>query len=388
MSQAAQTQAPAPAKLTPMQKNAVKIQEYLKRKQGTFEALLPAHLKPEKMMKGFWAAAARNPKIVECSPESVLNCFLVSASLGLEIGRMRGGMHVVPFNNKGVLTLTPIPDYRGLMDLAYRSGQVKGIRAVAVYDGDLFEYEEGTADGIRHVPKLDTDRSPGKLKYVYAVAHLEGARPQFVVMTRQEVEQHRARSRAKESGPWVSDYVAMALKTVIKALTNWLPTASEKLIQAVELDDRAERGEDMAGVFDFELTPEPQGDDPESRTEKVKRDLEARQSKSSGDGAEQNKQETRIEGGGDVGTAKPATVYASNFDPPEHAVENEPKGGPKSPVLATFRKSIQDAYLHGDVNDWWTQTGHAQYVQATDPKVREKMAELGAFYCGPTFTAE
>lgn len=235
--------------LTGEQRKAQTIFNMLMSRRDGIQNLLPRHLTAEKLVRGFMAAATRNPRLLECTPLSVLNTVLIAASLGLEVGRPRGGVHPVPFRNRknGTTECTPIPDYRGLMDLAYRSGQVLSIEARAVYDGDKFDFAYGTASHITHVPALPR---AGDVRCVYSVAHVKDGRPVFMVMSREEVEEHRARSRAKDDGPWVTDWTAMALKTVVKSLANWLPQASEQFTKAAEMEDRLDRGEGIADLFD------------------------------------------------------------------------------------------------------------------------------------------
>ena len=237
--------------LTAQQQKAKNVQAYLMARAGGFKALLPKHLTPERMVRGLMAAASRNPTILECTLESVLNAMLVCSSFGLEPGRPRGGMHLVPFRNSkrgGAYELTPIPDYRGLMDLAFRSGLVEGIEARSVFSKDEYDYAYGTESFIKHKPTLAPDR--GELVSVYAVAHLKGLRrPVFVWLSMTDVNAARARSRAKESGPWVTDFEAMALKTAVRRLANWIPQASE-LQTAVEMESRVEAGEGIGDLFE------------------------------------------------------------------------------------------------------------------------------------------
>lgn len=271
------------AKELTLREKAVDIQHFLSSRKGAFAELMPKHMTPEKLVKGILAAATRNPRILECTQQSILNCAIVSASMGLDIGRPRGGAYMVPFrNNKAPgrpYEATLIPDYRGLMDLAYRSGRVLSIEARAVYSADDFDWAYGSDTHITHKPAL-SDR--GELIAVYGVAHIKDARPALYVMGLDEVNEHRARSRAAKEGPWVTDYVAMALKTVVKSLVNWLPQSQDDLLErAVEYDSRQDRGEGVADLFDV-IEVESEHVDDRSGAAK-----EALQAKQGGDGTDQ-----------------------------------------------------------------------------------------------------
>jgi len=83
------------------------------------------------------------------------------------------------------------------------------------------------------------------------VAHLRGGGRQLVAMPRADIDKHRARSRAANDGPWVTDYDAMALKTVVRVLAKYLPKQSEVMVQlahALELDAKADAGESQLDI--------------------------------------------------------------------------------------------------------------------------------------------
>ena len=237
----AKAEAPKTTQLTTLQKKAISVGTFLNQRKASFAELLPKHLTPERMVKGVLAAATRNPAILDCTLTSLLNCIIVAGEMGLDVGRPRGGMHLVPFNNKKIRQkeAVAIPDYRGLIDLAYRSGRVLLFTATGVYEEDVFDYQRGTEPFVRHKPALD---KRGKLVRVYSVAIMRDGLPGFEVMNLEEVNVFRDRSKASKEGPWVTDYLPMALKTVVKRLVNWLPQNPETdlLHRALELDGRME----------------------------------------------------------------------------------------------------------------------------------------------------
>lgn len=181
----------------------------------------------------------RNPKLAECTPETVLSCFMRCTVLGLEPSDVDGlgRAYILPFYNgkKKHMEATFIIGYKGLIDLARRSGKIKDISARAVYDGDEFAFEYGLNETLRHVPKA-TDRTPEKLTHVYCVVHFVDGGHYIDVMTRSEIEGVRKRSKAANSGPWVTDYEAMAKKSVIRRSAPYLPLATQ-MLKAVASDE-------------------------------------------------------------------------------------------------------------------------------------------------------
>lgn len=191
---------------------------------------LPAHMNADRMARIATTLLRQTPKLGQCTQESFLGALMTCAQLGLEPGPL-GEAYLVPYGN----VVTFIPGYRGLIKLAYQSGQLQNIDAHVVHDGDDFEYEYGLTPVLRHRPARG---NPGATIAVYAVATLKDGGSAFVVMSVDDVEAIRARSRAGKNGPWVTDWDAMARKSCIKQLVKFLPLSTEmhQLALAAHLD--------------------------------------------------------------------------------------------------------------------------------------------------------
>lgn len=154
--------------------------------------------------------------------------------LGLEIGGPLGQCYLIPFK----YDVTLVPGYKGLKELAYRSRKVRLIDADVVYADDHFEVELGSRCTLRHVPNLDDDAS-GELRAVWAMAKLASGETVVRVMSRRQVDAHRARFVKNKRGydnPWESAFPQMAQKTVLLKLYKLLPlpTRVQSLVQAGE----------------------------------------------------------------------------------------------------------------------------------------------------------
>jgi recombination protein RecT len=117
-----------------------------------------------------------------------------------------------------------IVDYKGLVALARRSGEIADIHADVVCRNDRFRYSFGTNGTLEHEPNLD-DRGP--VRAAYSFAKLKDGSSSYEVMSIQEIEAIRNRSKAGKSGPWVTDWNEMAKKTVFRRHSKWLPVSSE-----------------------------------------------------------------------------------------------------------------------------------------------------------------
>lgn len=199
---------------------------------------VPKHLNADRMARIAATEIRKNPELLKTTPESFLGAVMQSAQLGLEPGSALGQAYLVPYGNQCQLIL----GYRGMIDLARRSGQVLSLSAFAVHEGDEFNYQLGLHPDIHHVPSVEADRVKKPITFVYAVANLKGGGYQFEVMSRAEVEAVKAKAKSKNI--WNSYFEQMALKTVIRRLFKYLPVSIEAL-QVANVDAKREAGEEV-----------------------------------------------------------------------------------------------------------------------------------------------
>jgi recombination protein RecT len=206
---------------------------------------MPKHMTADRMMRIALTEVRKVPALGQCNIESFMGAIMQCAQLGLEPGSALGHAYLLPFGNgkakDGKSNCQLIIGYRGMIDLARRSGQIVSLTARTVHENDTFKYEFGLEETMQHIP-ADGDR--GKMTHVYAVAKLKGGGVQFDVMSRADVAKVRSTSKAGTNGPWVTHFEEMAKKTVIRRLFKYLPVSIE-IQQAVTLDERAEAGIDQ-----------------------------------------------------------------------------------------------------------------------------------------------
>jgi len=202
--------------------------------QSSIAQVLPRHITPERVVKMALVAASRQPKLLSCTKESICKAIITASELGLDCSGTLGSGYIIPYGNEA----TFIPGYRGLIDLARRSGQISNIQAHVVYKQDFFEFELGTDMKLVHKPHIAADRDETKAAIVcaYAIAELTDGTRQIEVMTISQIEGIRKRSKAGNSGPWVTDFAEMARKTVVRRLCKYLPLSPE-LEKALQIDN-------------------------------------------------------------------------------------------------------------------------------------------------------
>ncbi len=191
-----------------------------------FAMALPKHLKSDRFIRIALTAINKTPKLALCTKESLFACLIDLSQLGLEPDGRKA--HLIPYGDKCTLII----DYKGLVDLARRSGQISDIHADVVYENDEFLYSFGSNGELNHKPSLKTR---GKIIAAYSFVRLTDGSASYEVMNCDEIEAIHKRSKAGNSGPWVTDWAEMAKKTVFRRHSKWLPVSSE-FQSAVEKD--------------------------------------------------------------------------------------------------------------------------------------------------------
>lgn len=178
--------------------------------------VLPKHLTPDRFVRICVTALTRTPKLTQCTPESVLSCMMACSQLGLEPDGRRA--HLIPYKDQCTL----IVDYKGLVELAMRSGTVSSIFAQTICDRDNFTYDTGE---IHH--RIDFKQERGPMYAAYCVVKFKDGGMHTEVMTKADIDRIRARSKASSQGPWATDYEEMAKKTVFRRASKWIQLSPE-----------------------------------------------------------------------------------------------------------------------------------------------------------------
>jgi recombination protein RecT len=199
-----------------------------------FARALPKHLTPERFARVAITALTRTPKLQECTPESVMKCLLDCSAMGIEPDGRRA--HLIPYGKECTLVI----DYKGLVELVRRSGDVAKIHADVVCENDDFEHSMGEV--VRHTYDLKKPR--GEPYAAYAQVTLKDGSLQCEIMPREEIEKIRDKSSAwqawlkyKKEGPWNIWPDEMWKKTAFRRVTKWLTLSPEILDVIAKSDD-------------------------------------------------------------------------------------------------------------------------------------------------------
>lgn len=162
-------------------------------------------------------------KLLSCNPNTFFGALLACAQLGLEPDGLLGQAYLVPYGNRVQLLI----GYKGLIDLARRSGEMTSLIAHSVHENDEFSFDFGTCELPHHTFNLTKDR--GDVIAFYAIARFKDGSYHFDLMTKPEVDAIRHRSANSGSNtPWETDYEEMGKKTVIRRIAKYLPMSVQK----------------------------------------------------------------------------------------------------------------------------------------------------------------
>lgn len=188
-------------------------------------------------LSGVSASVQRTPALLECAPETLLNSFVVMASLKLMPSGVSGEAYVLPYRNKGVMEAQFQLGYQGLVTLFYRAG-AKTIIAEIVRKNDPFSYENGE---VRHNPDVFAD-DRGEPIGAYVIVELQSGGRITKVMSKKDITaigEKFSKSYKSDFSPWKSNdpELWMWKKTVLKQAAKLVPK-NETIYKALAEDNK------------------------------------------------------------------------------------------------------------------------------------------------------
>lgn len=225
------------------------IPDMVKAMMPEIKKALPSVITPERFTRIALSALNNTPQLQSCTPISFLAALMNAAQLGLEPNTPLGQAYLIPYKNKGTLECQFQLGYKGLIDLAYRNGQMQTIQAQAVYENDFYDYEYGLEPKLVHRP-ASSER--GELVYFYGVWRTINGGFGFSVMSKEDMDVYaKTYSKAFDTSysPWKTSYEEMAKKTVIKQALKYAPIKTD-FQRALSTDESIKKqiSEDMFSV--------------------------------------------------------------------------------------------------------------------------------------------
>jgi len=217
------------------------VRAALEKMKPEFAKALPKHITPERMLRVAMTAVQNTPKLLDCDKTSLYSAIMRSAQLGLEPDGILGQAYLIPFNKKfndngtwkSKLEVQFIVGYRGLIDLARRSGDVSNIIAKEVYANDIFDVDWSQDMPFTHKPCMSGER--GEVTHFWALAKFKDGGFHWDYMSKQEVE--AIRDKGNRNPVWEQYFIEMGKKTVIRRIAKYLPMSVQRAAITEELSE-------------------------------------------------------------------------------------------------------------------------------------------------------
>ena len=196
----------------------VEVRSAIEKMAPQFKAALPAHVPVERFVRTTLTAVQTNPQLMQADRRTLFAAATKAAQMGLMPDGREGA--IVTFKDQAQW----MPMVAGIMKLVRNSGEISTWSVQAVYENDQFDFCLGDDEHITHKPTL---ASRGKMIAVYSIVTMKDGEKSREVMSVEDVNSIRARSRSGNSGPWVSDFAEMAKKTVVRRHAKRLPLSTD-----------------------------------------------------------------------------------------------------------------------------------------------------------------
>lgn len=208
------------------------------------EDALPDTVGKERFLNICLTTLRRNPKLLNCDRKSLCGAMVQAAQLGLQPNTL-GQAYILPYKDEAQLII----GYRGMIDLARRSGDLESINARCVYANDEFDLKFGIEEELTHRPYYLTGaENKGEMIGAYVVARLQGDAHHIEFMPKDEIDSIRnsASGSDRSDSPWQSDYEEMAKKTVVRRAFKYLPVSTDAQ-RAAEADQSVQTFDEQEG---------------------------------------------------------------------------------------------------------------------------------------------
>ncbi|WP_203263640.1 recombinase RecT [Streptococcus uberis] len=208
-----------------------------------------------------------NSYLAQATNSSIMNAAMKAATLNLPIEPSLGQAYVVPYNRSekrgnGWVKINEAQfqiGYKGLIQLAQRSGKIKTINCDIVYEEEFLAYDKVT--GTLHLSENQCDS--GKVKGYFASFELINGFHKMIYWSYDKVLNHakkysktydQKKGEFKAGTPWSNEFDAMALKTLLKELLLKYAPLSVEMQDAILADNGDSTVEEIKIAKD--VTPE------------------------------------------------------------------------------------------------------------------------------------
>jgi len=205
----------------------------------------------------------------ECEPKKVVLQAMKAAALHLPLSKQLGYAWIIAYNKEPTFQI----GYKGLIQLAIRSGQYRTMNTDAVYEGEFRRLNRLTGEF-----DFSGEKTSDKIVGYFAYFELKNGFQKTLYMTEAQVRAHAERyskSYKNPRTPWSTNFPEMAKKTTVRLLLTHWGYLSVDMVEAIKADTDYDAAEDVmaeikergnaktAGFTEAETVTEPPTEKPQ-----------------------------------------------------------------------------------------------------------------------------
>jgi len=215
--------------------------------------------------------AGNSGLLAKANPRTIIAAAYTAACLDLPVDKSLGFAYIVPYGGQAQLQI----GFKGIIQLALRSGQYAALNDFKVNKAAFISYDIRSGELVLDDDKLDEyDEDVAGYAFYFK---LVGGFEKMAYWTKDKVEKHAKRySQAYKSGkkgtPWVDQFDAMALKTVIANTLRKYGILSVQMQTALKFDQavRSDINDDNPDYIDGQASFLTEGDEDEDKGQTTK----------------------------------------------------------------------------------------------------------------------
>lgn len=198
------------------------LSNFLNRLKPQIALALPKHLNADRMVRLGLTAFSTTPALQKCTPESIAASLMIASQLGLEPG-VNGAAFLVPYGS----TCTLVPGWKGLVDLATRSGRGTVFTGV-IYSDQHFSFRDGARRDLEILNQTELD-SPDDITHAYAVGWVRGSdMPVIELQTVAKIRAHRDKYNKQGKAHYsYKHWEAYCRKICLQGVLKYMPASIE-----------------------------------------------------------------------------------------------------------------------------------------------------------------
>lgn len=198
----------------------------IRKMEVEFASALPKHIPSERFTRNAITVINSNPELLgnDVDKRSLYGSVMKAAQHGLIVDGREAALVSFYSKKNNARIVQYIPMVEGIMKLVRNSGEVSVISVHVVKENDHFDYELGDNERMVHKPAL---KDRGETVGAYSIVTMKDGEKSREWMDIDQINAIRGRSKASQSGPWVTDFDEMCRKTVFRRHAKRLPKSSD-----------------------------------------------------------------------------------------------------------------------------------------------------------------